>query len=50
MSKVLFHDFFSPENALVWMSLRDMWRFYVNHFLGVRFECGTKINAACESN
>ena len=50
MSKVLFHDFFSPENALVWMSLRDMWRFYVNHFLGVRFECGTKINAACENN
>ena len=42
--------FFSPENALVLVTLRDIWRFYVNHPLGVRFECGSKINAACENN
>ena len=40
----------SPENALVWMTLRNMWRFYGNHPLGVRFECGTEINATCDNN
>ena len=40
----------SPENALVWMTLRNMSRFYGNHPLGVRFECGTEINATCDNN
>ena len=32
------------------MTLRDMWRFYGNHPLGARFECGTEINATCDNN
>ena len=28
----------------------DMWRFYGNHPLGARFECGTEINATCDNN
>ena len=49
MSKVLFHDFFSPENALTWW-LFVTWDDFMLTILGVLFECGTKIKTACENN